>query len=318
MSLDPRTATDGTAPPSPAEALLARATRRRLALPGRGVELALLDWGGDGPPLLLHHANGFCKGVWGLVAEELRDEFRVLALDARGHGESSRPKAADSYAWRQFAEDAQTLAQRLAAELGVPRLAAGVGHSFGGTSLLCAAARKPDLFERLVLVDPVIPAPLAENSPGRAAHLDALVDNARRRRHHWPSRPEARAWFAERSLFRDWEPRALDLYVADGLRECEDGSVELRCPGEVEAAVFGGGDDVDVFGLTRGCPTPALLLWAAQGNFPRQRYEALAATLGDARIESVESGHLVPMERPDLVAAAVRRFVGGPASEKGG
>jgi len=311
MTLEPRTQTYGAAAVSPAEALLARATRRRLPLPERGVELAFLDWGGDGPPLLLHHANGFCKGVWGLVAEELRGEFRVFALDARGHGESSRPTAPNSYAWRQFAEDAQALAKRLVAELGVARFAAGVGHSFGGTSLLCAAARDPSLFERLVLVDPVIPAPPAEGSPGRPAHLNALVENARRRRHHWPSRADARAWFAERSLFRGWDPRALDLYVADGLRERNDGSVELRCPGEVEAAVFAGGGDADVFGLARGCATPALFLWAAQGNFPRQRYEALASTLGDARVEAVESGHLVPMERPELVTAAIRRFVGG-------
>ena len=137
------------------------------------------------------------------------------------------------------------------------------------------------------------------------------MDNARRRRYHWPSRADARAWFAERSLFRDWDPRALDLYVADGLHECADGSVELRCPGEVEAAVFAGGDAVDVFGLARGCPTPTLLLWAAHGDFPRSRYEALAQTLGDTRVEAVESGHLVPMERPDLVVEALRRSVGG-------
>ncbi|MDJ0867784.1 MAG: alpha/beta fold hydrolase [Myxococcota bacterium] len=294
------------AAPSPAEALLARATPRRLPLPERGVELALLDWEGDGPPLLLHHANGFCKGVWGLVAEALRGRFRVFALDARGHGESSRPTGPDAYAWAEFAEDARAVVEQLLGELGVSSLV-GVGHSFGGTSLLCAAARKPALFQRLVLVDPVIPSPVARGTPERIAHLRSMVEAARRRRHEWPSRAAARAWLAERSLFAGWDPRALDLYVADGLQERADGSVELRCPGEVEAAVFGGGDAVDVFGLVGGCPTPALFLWAAQGRFPRERYEALAASMGDARVESVACGHLVPMERPDLVVEAVGR-----------
>jgi len=48
--------------------------RRRLPLPGRGVEIALLDWGGDGPLVLMHHANGFCAGTFGLVAEALVPE----------------------------------------------------------------------------------------------------------------------------------------------------------------------------------------------------------------------------------------------------
>ena len=80
--------------------------------------------------------------------------------------------------------------------------------------------------------------------------------------------------------------------------------------GEVEAAVFGGGDAVDVFELARGCPTPALFLWAARGNFARQTYEDLAASMGDARVETVDCGHLVPMERPDRVVEAVRREAG--------
>lgn len=294
-----------------AEALLARATPRWLPLPERGVEIALLDWGGDGPPLLLHHANGFCKGVWGLVADALRARFRVFAMDARGHGESSRPPAPGSYAWAEFAEDAVAVTEKLLAELGLSRLAAGVGHSFGGTSLLGAAARKPALFERLLLVDPVTPPPPDRHMPERKAHTDALVEGALRRRCAWPSRAAARAWFRGRPLFADWDPRALDLYVADGLEEAADGSVVLRCRGEVEAAVFGASGGVDVFALARGCPTPTLFLWAARGSFPRAVYERLADSMGDARVETADCGHLVPMERPDRVVDAVRRFVAG-------
>ena len=72
-------------PDAAARALLASAARRTIALPENGVEIALLDWGGEGPVALLHHANGFCKGVWGLVAEALRDRYRVIVrLDSGG------------------------------------------------------------------------------------------------------------------------------------------------------------------------------------------------------------------------------------------
>ena len=55
------------------------------------------------PLALLHHANGFCGGMWALVVEALGDDFHCLALDARGHGDSSKPEADAAYAWSCFA-----------------------------------------------------------------------------------------------------------------------------------------------------------------------------------------------------------------------
>lgn len=294
--------------PAPeARALLRRATPRRVAL--AEVEIALLDFGGDGAPVLLHHANGFCKGCYALLADALAPRFRVLAMDARGHGDSTHPEAPGRYAWHLFADDLAAVAERLAGELGLARLPLAIGHSFGGTSLLGAAKRRPDLFERIALVDPVTPPPGAEApSPERRAHVAKLVERAGKRRHDWPSPAEARAFFAERELFGAWHPAALDLYVLDGLRARSDGSVELKCPGAVEAAVFSGGDDVDVDAIARGVTLPALWLWASRGNFARERYEELAASMADARVESLDAGHLAPMERPELVAEAILRF----------
>jgi pimeloyl-ACP methyl ester carboxylesterase len=293
--------------PAPeARALLARAERRSVRL--ADAEIALLDWGGPGAPVLFHHANGFCKGVFAPIAERLRPRFRAIAMDARGHGDSSRPEGPESYAWGRFAEDLAAVAAEVAAACGASRLPLAVGHSFGGTSLLGAARRRPDLFERIVLVDPVVPPRPEESGPERQEHVASMVERASKRRPHWPSRAEARAFFAERELFARFDPTALDLYVLDGLRDARGGGVELKCPGWVEAAVFAGGEGVDVAGLARAAATPALWLWAAQGSFSRERYRTLAAGMAAARVEDLACGHLAPMERPDLVADAVLRF----------
>jgi pimeloyl-ACP methyl ester carboxylesterase len=299
-----------SAAPASAEALLARAERRSVRL--AEVEIALLDWGGSGAPALLHHANGFCKGVLALLAELLAPRFRVFAMDARGHGDSTHPEAPGSYAWARFAEDLEGVAERVTALCGAQRLALAVGHSFGGTSLLGAAGRRPALFERIVLVDPVAPPSGREaRSPLRREHVSTMVERATKRRHEWASRAEARAFFAERELFQRFDPRALELYVLDGLRERRDGSLELKCPGAVEAAVFAGGEDVAVDALARAVETPGLWLWAALGNFERARHEALAASMRRARLEPLDAGHLAPMERPELVAEAILRFADG-------
>jgi len=283
---------------------------RRIELPERGVEIALLDWGGDGPLIFMHHANGFCAGTLGLIAQALVPRFRVIGMDARGHGDSSKPEDPAAYAWHHFAADYLAVAERLADECGGGRVAVGLGHSFGGTSVLGAAAQRPELFGRLVLVDPVIPPPPAmlaayDADPARVSRISRLVEGARNRRSVWPSFADARAHFAQRSLFADWLPEALDLYVEHGLRQRTDGQVELRCPGHLEAMVFSSSGRLDVEDLARRATVPAIVLWAKQGDFPPVVYQRVFAAMPSARIVAVECGHLVPMERPDLVVDAV-------------
>ncbi len=294
--------------------LPAHVQRRKLRVPGSGVEIAALDWGGEGPLALLHHANGFCAGVWGLVADALRAHYRVVAIDARGHGDSSRPEGEDAYRWERFAEDLVAAAEELAAEAPGERVAVGVGHSFGGTSMIAAASRAPGLFERLVLVDPVVlPPPSVSIPPEARGRGRQLAEGARRRRSVFASRAEARAAWASRDFFAAWDPRALDLYVAEGLRSRDDGSVELKCAPEVEATVFDASGAFDVFALAPAVAAPTLLLWAARESFPRALHEALVARMQRARLEETDAGHLVPMERPDLVSEAVLRFAKEPA-----
>jgi pimeloyl-ACP methyl ester carboxylesterase len=297
-----------------------RVVRRRLVLPQRGVEIALLEWGGDGgggdgPLVLMHHANGFCAGTLGLVAEALSPAFRVIGMDARGHGGSTKPEGPAAYRWAEFALDVLAVAEALAPAHG-GRVAVGLGHSFGGTAMLGAAARHPALFERLVLVDPVLPTPpdvAAADDPERAARGARLVDGARRRRSVWKSRAEARAHFASRSLFRHWLPEALDLYVEYGLHERSDGQVELACPGAVEAAIFGAAGELDVVALAcAAASVPATVLRARRGDFPRATFERVLAAMPRARLVDVDAGHLIPMERPELVVREVAAAVSTP------
>lgn len=289
--------------------MLSRVRRRKLALRHSAIEIALLDWGGEGPLALLHHANGFCAGVWGLVAERLSDHYRVIAMDARGHGDSSKPEAADCYRWELFGRDLLAVAELLAAEHPDGRIALGLGHSFGGIAMLMASAERPDLFECNALVDPVVIPPeweradLAAGSPG-----NALAEAARKRRQIWPSRESARLKWSEKALFADWDPRALDLYLAEGLADRPDGQVELKCSGETEAAIFEATGSCDLWSSADRVRTPTLIERAARGVFPRATYEQLAARMTDAKVCDIDAGHLAPMQHPDRVVAPILEF----------
>jgi len=293
-------------------------TRRRLPLPGRGVEIALLDWGGEGPLALLHHANGFCAALFDPVARELRRHYRVVAMDARGHGDSSKPEGDAAYAWHAFGDDALAVARALAADRDDRRVALALGHSFGGTALMLAASLDPALFDRLVMVDPVLPPPHGTPAvdPARAERVGSLADRARKRREVFESREDARESWRDKELFEHWTPRAFELYLAEGLADRPDGRVELKCPAAVEAAIFAAGPDFDPWQAASRVKTPALLLWAERGDFPRRVFEEVARRMADARVRDAAAGHLVPMERPDLVVEAVQGFAAGTVDQR--
>jgi pimeloyl-ACP methyl ester carboxylesterase len=63
---------------------------------------------GEGQPLLLHHGIMNCIGAWredGYV-DELKNHYRLVMIDARGHGESDKPTAAEAYSAQLLTSDA--------------------------------------------------------------------------------------------------------------------------------------------------------------------------------------------------------------------
>jgi len=236
-------------------------------------------------------------------------------MDARGHGDSWTPTGAQNFAWELFAEDVSLVARQLAAEEGRTALPLGVGHSFGGTSMLLASGVESPPFERLVLVDPVIPPPAGSAMAfARGPRAAKMVESARKRRAHFASRAEARAGWERKPLFADWLPSALDAYVAEGLKDAAEGGVTLKCDPGVEAAVFGGSFDADPWAAASRVRVPTLLLRALRGDFPLEIFQALALRMRDARVEEVDAGHLAPMERPEVVAEAILRSYAEPGS----
>jgi pimeloyl-ACP methyl ester carboxylesterase len=111
------------------------------------IRLHALDWGGPdvAPPILLVHGLASNARIWSLLAPLLAREFRVVALDQRGHGLSDK---SDSY---DFATVARDLAQAIGA-LGWARPLV-VGHSWGANVALQLAADEPALPAGVVLLD---------------------------------------------------------------------------------------------------------------------------------------------------------------------
>ena len=117
------------------------------------VRLHYLEWGqSDANPFVLLHgftSHGHC---WDFLADALCEEYRVLALDLRGHGDSDwSPRG---YSNGLMVQDLGELVR----SIGLSKILL-LGMSLGGLNAIEYAALHPEKIERLIIVDigPVIP-----------------------------------------------------------------------------------------------------------------------------------------------------------------
>lgn len=107
---------------------------------------------GDGPDMVMLHGLTGNLAVWHLkMVPMLRDRFRITTYDLRGHGRSDIPPC--GYTTADFATDLEALLDVLGIEH-----AHLVGHSLGADVSLHLALRHPERVDRLVLIEPAIPA----------------------------------------------------------------------------------------------------------------------------------------------------------------
>ena len=104
------------------------------------------DTGGASPTVLLAHAIGCDHRMWDALEAELRGGFRVIRIDARGHGRS--PVTPRPYSLEQLADDARDVLDARGIEK-----AHWVGLSMGGMIGQAFALAHPQRLARLVLAN---------------------------------------------------------------------------------------------------------------------------------------------------------------------
>lgn len=160
---------------------------------GRHVVLEVDDGGHGAPAVLFVHSLGGRSAFWKPLLHHVRRRHRGAAFDLRGHA-GSEADAGATWTLDDFAGDVIAVADGL----GFERFAL-VGHSFGATVALAAAAAAPDRVVKQVLLDPagsfagVAPASLdefaasIEGAGGAEMVRDAYLANLGR------ARPSTRA-----------------------------------------------------------------------------------------------------------------------------
>lgn len=126
-----------------------------------GVSLAVTDRGGDGPPVILLHGLAGSSRELLPTADTLTDRFRVLLVDQRGHGRSTRRP--DDLSREAFVDDIVAVIEKLADH--PVRL---VGQSMGAHTAFLTASARPDLVDCLVMLEGHV---AGDDDPGAARGL---------------------------------------------------------------------------------------------------------------------------------------------------
>ncbi|HUF27261.1 MAG TPA: alpha/beta hydrolase [Gemmatimonadaceae bacterium] len=272
---------------------------------------------GEGPLVVLLH--GFPDGpdTWRFQRDALAAAgHRVVTPWLRGYGRSAKPRRVSDYSARELAGDVFALAR----SLGAPRLAALVGHDWGGVIGWHVAARHPELVERLIILNAPHPAALARE----LRHPRQMARSAYAAFFQLPWLPERLLRAGDLALVRRGIRRMLQRPEAFGELEWEAIRSGLAEAGALRSALHYYRAAARAMlrrrpGAGKGLPTvrtPTLLLWGDMDSAL-----GLPLTMGLERwVPGIvvrhfpHAGHWVHWDEPDEVCAEMLAFLGRNAT----
>jgi pimeloyl-ACP methyl ester carboxylesterase len=265
------------------------------------VGLHYLEWNRDSsttPPVLLLHGLSSNAAFWGRLAARMPAR-RLIALDQRAHGLSAAPES--GYEPATLAADAAALVE----ELGLGRVVVA-GHSWGATIALQLAADRPDLVAGLAVIDGPV-RPWSETGLTWEQAEKFMQPPLPR----YPALADA---VAEKQgvLKAAWGDDLVD-FVRAGL--IEDGNA-LRLPltAPIRLQILRSMYFQPYAILWPQVHCPVLLALAGGGvesmfsEFKRRSSAVIAEQVPGTVVHWYESGHDIPIELPDLVAADLERL----------
>lgn len=248
---------------------------------------------GSGRPLLLVHGFPLDHTMWREQVSELSKDFRVIAPDLRGFGQSSPIMEDDAVVtMAQFADD---LAELLSA-MTVQEPVIFCGLSMGGYVAWQFVARHADKLGRLIVCDTKASADTPEAAENRHKMAAKVL-------------AEGSKVVAEAMLPKLFSKRAMESQTAwvDETRQ-----VILRTePRGIAAALRGMAAREDFTARLAAIRVPTLVLCGAEDAItpPAEMRSIAAAIPGAEYAEIPAAGHMTPLEDPRGVNQAMRRFL---------
>lgn len=258
------------------------------------------DFGGQGKIIHFAHANGYPPEGYQNFIDPFLEKHNVIASKWRPLWGDQSPKPIKS--WNTFADD---LIQFMD-EQGLKNVI-GMGHSMGGTISVIAALRRPDLFEKLILIDPVIfPKKLLFFTTllpqSILKKIVPIAKKSSKRRDQWDSKNEVYQLWRKKRVFKKFSDDVLKTFVEHAIIPSANGKMTLAYSKEWETQVYITAPYI--FSKMIKMKTPLTVI---RGEFTDvllpSFWKHWKQVQPDAElIDFKDAGHLIPMEYPNELA----------------
>jgi pimeloyl-ACP methyl ester carboxylesterase len=257
--------------------------------------LHYLEWNPHAPrTIVLLHGNSANAWWWEPVARAIGPDYRLLALDQRGHGDSewARPAA---YSPVDYANDIARFVAHVTANAEKPVV---VGHSMGGLNVLAFALRHPGSARGAMAIDVAV-----TSSRGRDRYLRRLKALPVVT---YPDLATAKARFRLMPNEGGIANEVLHEIAERSLARTEEGRWTLKFDRES----FLGGDGLEVLETIREIRIPMMLVRAEHSRImTAEAAEHARASNPHARLVTIaDAHHHVILEKPEAVARIIEDF----------
>jgi 3-oxoadipate enol-lactonase len=146
-------------------------TESTLKIKANNIAISYTEAGpAEAPAIIFIHGFPLNKSMWNKQIDALKDQYRVIAFDVRGHGESEAGD--DHFSINLFVSDLISFMENLAIKKAIL-----CGLSMGGYIALYAAQKHPDLFNALILSDTSCAADTTEAKHRRIMAIEDIKIN---------------------------------------------------------------------------------------------------------------------------------------------
>ncbi|TVP67486.1 MAG: alpha/beta hydrolase [Leptolyngbya sp. LCM1.Bin17] len=269
------------------------------------VPLSYLAWG-QGPTVMLLHGLADHGLVWQPLAATLATDYRCLAPDLRGHGDSGKPDDPAAYDSLALVQDLETLAAAIVNDQETDGAIAVVAHSWAAKLALLWAQHYPQRLRQLVLVDPFfvnqLPGLFRLTFPLLYRTLPFLQVMG-----PFDSYEAAAAVARPLKQYRGWSPHQQAVFQG-AMEQKPDGRWGSKFAIAARNGVFN--DILNRAGLTTELDVPTLLLLPEQGlNRLAWQIKPYRTYLPNLQIQTIPGNHWPHLVQPAALNQAVANYL---------
>ena len=251
------------------------------------------------PRAHFYGGNGFTVGAYSPLLQALAGQFSFSALAMRGYW-YDKPSAR----CLTRAQDADMLIEFLEKTQDAPII--GMGHSQGATATAMAAAKRPDLFSQLYLIEPVTftkaQSRLYNLTPRKLKLTQEPFKSTLHKQSIWHSIDDYYQHLRMQRAYRRISDIHLHVFAKQSLAARQDGSYQLIFDPEQELANYFGTPYIDDALKQLHCPYTLITGKPTLFISDKVRKNWAKFMSSDQIIFLPKYGHLLPMEAPELCA----------------